>query len=144
MLQPKRVKYRKRHRGSLKGISTRGAVLNFGDWGLKSMQTTRITARQIEASRRAIVRHLRRGGKVWIRIFPDRPITKKAAETRMGSGKGNVDHWAALVKRGKMLFELAGVRDEVAKEALRLAASKLPIQTKVVGRADFFMDTGAA
>lgn len=139
MLQPRRVKYRKSHLGGLKGIATRGNKLSYGDWGLKSLQTTRITARQIEASRRAIVRHLHRGGKVWIRIFPDRPITKTAAETRMGKGKGAVDHWAALVKRGKMMFELAGVPDEEAKEALRLASNKLPVQTKVVGRADFFI-----
>lgn len=139
MLQPKRVKYRKTHRGIARGSATGGAVLNFGDWGLKGLKTNWITARQIEAARRAIVRRLRRGGQVWIRIFPDKPVTQKPAETRQGSGKGNVDHWVAVVKRGRLLFEIAGVDEEAAKAALRLAAAKLPIPTTIVGRADYFM-----
>ena len=130
MLQPKRVKYRKTHRGNLKGAAQGGNSLHFGDFGLQAMESSWITARQIESARRAIVRHLRRGGKLWIRIFPDKPVTKKPAETRMGSGKGNLDHWAAVVKPGRMLFEISGVKEEVAKEAIRLASHKLPISTK--------------
>ena len=141
MLQPKRVKFRKTHRGHRRGVATTGTILESGDWGLKSLQTAWISARQIEASRRAIVRTLRRGGKVWIRIFPDKPVTKKPAETRMGSGKGNVDHWVAVVKRGRIMFEIAGVADEAAREALRLAGQKLPIPTSIVGRRDFLMAT---
>jgi large subunit ribosomal protein L16 len=144
MLQPKRVKYRKTHRGIARGPAAGGVVLHFGDWGLKGLKTNWITARQIEAARRAIVRRLRRGGQVWIRIFPDKPVTQKPAETRMGSGKGNVDHWVAVVKRGRVLFEIAGVEEEAAKEALRLAAAKLPIPTTIVGRADFFMTPAAS
>ena len=139
MLMPKRVKHRKVQRGKRRGKAWRGSALAFGDFGLKAMDVGWVTDRQIEAARVAINRHMKRGGKLWIRIFPDRPITKTAAETRMGKGKGAVDHWAALVKRGKMMFELAGVPDEEAKEALRLASNKLPVQTKVVGRADFFI-----
>ena len=145
MLQPKRVKYRKTHRGIAKGSAMGGAVLNCGDWGLKGLKTYWITARQIEAARRAIVRRLKRGGQVWIRVFPDKPVTQKPAETRQGSGKGNVDHWVAVVKRGRLLFEIAGVEEEAAKAALRLAAAKLPIPTTIVGRADYFMEvTGSS
>lgn len=139
MLQPSRVKYRKVQRGRRKGIATRGATLAFGDWGLKALGNAWITARQIEAARRAITHHLKRGGQVWIRVFPDKPVTKKPAETRQGGGKGNVEVWVAVVRRGRMLFELAGVRPEVAREALRLASQKLPIPTHVVSREDFLM-----
>ena len=134
MLQPKRVKYRKAQRGRMKGKATAGSTLTFGAFGLKALEPAWITARQIEAARRAIVRHLRRGGQVWIRIFPDKPVTRKPLETRMGSGKGSVDHWVAVVRPGRVMFELSGVRPEVAREALRLAAHKLPIPTKVVSR----------
>ena len=141
MLQPKRLKYRKLHTIIKNGVATRGSTLAFGDWGLKSLQTARISSRQIEASRRAMVRYMRRGGKVWIRIFPDRPETKKPLETRMGKGKGNVEQWVAPVKRGKLMFELAGVQEDVAREALRLAANKLPVSTRIVGRDDYIGGT---
>ena len=134
MLQPKRVKYRNQHRGRRKGIAVAGSRINFGDYGLKATERAWITARQIEAARRAMTRHARRGGKIWIRVFPDKSATARAAETRMGSGKGAVDHWVAVVKPGRIMFEIAGVPDDVAKEALRLASSKLPIGTKVVTR----------
>ena len=134
MLQPKRVKYRKSHKGHRRGTAQNGTEINFGEFGLKTMESVWITSRQIEAARRAIVRHIRRGGKVWIRIFPDKPVTKKAAETRMGSGKGAPDHWVAAVKRGRMLFELSGVEYETAKEAMRLAAHKLPFETSFITR----------
>ena len=134
MLQPKRVKYRKSHKGHRRGKAQAGAEINFGDYGLKALESTWMTSRQIEAARRAIVRHIRRGGKVWIRVFPDKPVTKKAAETRMGSGKGAPDHWVAVVRRGKILFELSGVDYETAKEAMRLAAHKLPINTRFITR----------
>ncbi len=134
MLMPKRVKYRKQHRGRMKGLAQRGNFVAFGDYGLQALEPAWITARQIEAARRAIVRRLRRGGKYWIRIFPDKPVTKKPAETRMGSGKGNVDHWVAVVKPGRVIFEVAGVRRDVALDALRLAAHKLPIHTQVIMR----------
>ncbi len=134
MLMPKRVKYRKQHRGRMKGLAQRGNFVAFGDYGLQALEPAWITARQIEAARRAIVRRLRRGGKYWIRIFPDKPVTKKPAETRMGSGKGNVDHWVAVVKPGRVIFEVAGVRKDVALDALRLAAHKLPIHTQVIMR----------
>ena len=130
MLQPKRVKYRKAHRGRLKGAAHTGNTLSFGEFGLRAVEGSWITARQIEAARRAIVHHLRRGGKLWIRVFPDKPVTKKPAETRMGSGKGPLDHWVAVVKPGRMLFEISGVKEDVAKEAMRLASHKLPIDTK--------------
>ena len=132
MLQPKRVKYRKSHKGRRRGKANSGNTVVFGDYGLQAMEPAWLTARQIEAARRAITRHVRRGGNVWIRIFPDKPITKKAAETRMGSGKGAPDHWVAVVKPGRILFEMAGVDEEVAKEAMRLASHKLPIDTKFV------------
>jgi len=134
MLQPKRVKYRKSHKGHRRGKAQAGAEINFGDYGLKALESAWMTSRQIEAARRAIVRHIRRGGKVWIRVFPDKPVTKKAAETRMGSGKGAPDHWVAVVRRGKILFELSGVDHETAKEAMRLAAHKLAFDTRFVAR----------
>ena len=134
MLQPRRVKYRKQQRGRLKGKATSGNTLAFGDFGLQALEPAWITARQIEAARRAIVRHVRRRGKYWIRIFPDKPVTAKPAETRMGKGKGAVDHWVAVVKPGRILFELAGVSEEQAREAMRLAAHKLPIKCKFVVR----------
>jgi len=130
MLQPKRVKYRKVHRGKLRGRAQTGNTLVFGEFGLQALENTWLTARQIEAARRAIVHYLRRGVKLWIRVFPDKPVTKKPAETRMGSGKGSLDHWVAVVKPGRMLFEISGVTEESAKEAMRLASHKLPIDTK--------------
>jgi len=136
MLQPKRVKYRKVHRGRRKGKATTGSSLGFGEYGLKALQAYWITARQIEAGRRAITRHLRRGGQVWIRVFPDRPYTKKPAETRQGGGKGPVEEWVAVVKPGRVLYEVGGVPQETAVEALRLAAQKLPIKTRTVYRSE--------
>ena len=135
MLMPKRVKYRKQMRGRMKGKAQRGAEIHFGDFGLQALEPAWVSARQIEAARRAIVRALKRRGKVWIRIFPDKPVTQKPAETRMGKGKGNVEFWVAVVKPGRVLFEVGGGLDEdVAKEALRLAAYKLPIKTKIIAR----------
>jgi large subunit ribosomal protein L16 len=134
MLMPKRVKYRKQMRGRLKGKATRGTEVTFGDYGLQALEPAWITARQIEAARRAIVRHVRRRGKYWIRIFPDKPATAKPAETRMGKGKGAVDHWVAVVKPGRIMFELGGVSEEMAREALRLASHKLPIKCHFVRR----------
>ena len=137
MLMPKRVKYRKQMRGRMKGKASRGVEVHFGEFGLKALEPGWVTARQIEAARRAIVRALRRRGKVWIRIFPDKPVTQKPAETRMGKGKGNVEFWVAVVKPGRVLFEVGGgVDEEIAKAALRLASYKLSIKTKVVGRYD--------
>ena len=132
MLQPKRVKYRKVHRGRLKGSAQSGDTIVFGDFGLRAEQSAWVTARQIEAARRVFVRHLHRGGKVWIRVFPDKVVTKKPAETRMGGGKGAPEHWVAVVKRGRILFELAGVSEEMASEATHLASSKLTIATSFV------------
>lgn len=134
MLMPKRVKYRKQMRGRMRGIASRGAELSFGDYGLQALEPCWMTSRQIEAARRAIVRYVRRGGKVWIRVFPDKPVTAKAAETRMGGGKGSVDHWVAVIKPGRVLFEITGVPEESAKEAMRLAAHKLPIKTQFIRR----------
>lgn len=134
MLMPKRVKYRKQQRGRLKGKAYRGAEVHFGDYGLQALEPGWVSARQIEAARRAIVRFVRRRGKVWIRIFPDKPITQKPAETRMGSGKGNVEYWAAVVKPGRILFEIGGLPREMAMEALRLASHKLSVKTKIVAR----------
>jgi len=134
MLMPKRVKYRKQHRGRMKGKATRGNKVSFGEYGLQALEPCWMTGRQIEAARRAIVRHVRRTGKLWIRVFPDKPVTKKPAETRMGSGKGNVDQWVAVVKPGRMLFEISGVSEEAAREAMRLASHKLPIRTRFVTR----------
>lgn len=137
MLMPKRVKFRKAHRGRRAGKATRGALVAFGDFGLKAMEPGWITQRQIEASRVALTRMMKREGKVWIRIFPDKPVTKKPAETRMGSGKGIPEFWVAVVKPGRVMFELGGVTKNVAEEALRLAAHKLPIKTKFVTRVDY-------
>lgn len=135
MLMPKRMKYRKQFRGRMRGKATRGAEVTFGDFGLKALEPGWVSARQIEAARRAIVRAVRRRGKFWIRIFPDKPVTKKPAETRMGKGKGNVEYWVAVVKPGRIMFEIGGgLPDDVAKEALRLAQYKLSIKTKIVGR----------
>jgi len=134
MLQPKRVKFRKHHRGHRRGQANSGNEVSFGDIGLQATYAQWVDSRQIEAARRAITHHLRRGGKVWIRIFPDKPVTKKPAEVRMGSGKGPVDRWVAVVRPGRMLFEIAGVEIYVAKEAMRLASHKLPLSTRVVER----------
>ncbi len=134
MLQPKRVKYRKTQRGQLRGKAQAGNTIVFGEFGLQALEGAWITARQIEAARRVIVRYLRRGGQMWIRIFPDKPVTRKPAETRMGGGKGAPDHWVAVVRPGRMLFEVGGVKENVAKEALHLASYKLPIATKFVVR----------
>ncbi len=134
MLMPKRVKYRKQMRGRMKGKATRGTKVTFGEYGLQALEPSWVTARQIEAARRAIVRHVRRRGKYWIRIFPDKPVTAKPAETRMGKGKGAVDHWVAVVKPGRIMFELSGVSEEMAREAMRLAAYKLPIKCQFVKR----------
>ena len=136
MLLPKRVKHRKVQRGSMKGASKGHTDVHFGEFGLKSLEAAWVTNRQIEAARVAMTRHMKRGGKVWINVFPDKPVTQKPAETRMGSGKGNPEKWVAVVKPGKVMFEVAGVSEEVAKEAMRLAAMKLPIRTKFVSRSD--------
>ena len=134
MLQPIRTKFRKAHKGRIKGLATSGASLAFGEYGLKSLDRGWITNRQIEAARVAMTRKIKRGGKVWINVFPDKPYTKKPAETRMGSGKGNPEGWVAVIKPGKVMFELAGVPEDLAREALRLAGHKLPVRTKFVMR----------
>ena len=134
MLMPKRVKYRKQQRGRRAGVSVRGSEVSFGEYGLKALETGWITNRQIEAARIAITRHIRRGGKVWIRVFPDKPVTVKPAETRMGKGKGSPEHWVAVVKPGRVMFEVEGISEEIAQEAMRLAGHKLPIRTKLVER----------
>jgi large subunit ribosomal protein L16 len=136
MLTPKRVKWRKQQRGRMRGKSGVGNALTFGDYGLKALEPCWMTNRQIEAARIALTRHIKRGGKVWIKVFPDKPATKKPAEVRMGSGKGNPEFWVAVVRPGRILFELAGVDEEVGRRALQLAASKLPIATRIVARAD--------
>lgn len=136
MLQPKRTKFRKTHRGRMRGLAQRGNSVAFGEFGLKSTSVAWVTSRQIESARRAIVRHLRRGGKVWIRIFPSKPITKKPLETRQGGGKGPVDQWVAVVKPGRIMFEVGGVAAETAQEALRKAGQKLPLRTRTVKRLD--------
>ena len=135
MLQPKKTKYRKQQKGKLRGFATSGAKVSFGEYGLKATTRGRVTARQIEAARRAMTRHIKRGGKVWIRIFPDVPITKKPVEVRMGKGKGNVEYWVAKIQPGKVLYEMEGGSEEVARESFRLAAAKLPIITTFVTRA---------
>ncbi|MDO6727777.1 MAG: 50S ribosomal protein L16 [Cognatishimia sp.] len=137
MLQPKRTKFRKAHKGRIKGDAKGGSTLNFGSFGLKSLQPERVTARQIEAARRAMTRHMKRQGRVWIRIFPDLPVTSKPVEVRMGKGKGSVDYWACKVKPGRIMFEIDGVAEDIAREALRLAAMKLPVKTRVVVREDW-------
>ena len=134
MLQPSRTKFRKAHKGRIKGVATSGATLSFGQFGLKAMEPDRLTARQIEAARRAMTRHMKRAGRVWIRIFPDVPVSKKPLEVRMGSGKGSVELWVARVKPGRIMFEIGGVPINIAKEALSLAAAKLPIKTRFVAR----------
>jgi large subunit ribosomal protein L16 len=136
MLTPKRVKWRKVQRGRMTGRALRGSTLTFGDYGLQATEPCWMTARQIEAARIAMTRHIKRGGKVWIKVFPDKPATKKPAEVRMGSGKGNPEFWVAVVRPGRIMFEIAGVPESVAREALRLASNKLPIATKFVSRAD--------
>ncbi|SFT15281.1 LSU ribosomal protein L16P [Sulfitobacter marinus] len=137
MLQPKRTKFRKQHKGKIKGLAKGGSDLNFGSFGLKALEPERVTARQIEAARRAMTRHMKRQGRVWIRIFPDLPVTSKPTEVRMGKGKGSVDYWACRVKPGRVMFEIDGVNEDIAHEALRLAAMKLPIKTRVVVREDW-------
>lgn len=137
MLMPKRVKYRKVQRGRLKGKAWRGGTVAFGTYGLQAVESQYVTSRQIEAARRAIVRYIRRGGKIWIRVFPDKPWTKRAAETRMGSGKGSVEHWVAPVRPGRVMFEMAGIPESQAREAFRLAAFKLPMRTQFVKREDY-------
>lgn len=134
MLQPKRTKFRKAHKGRIHGNAKGGFTLNFGSYGLKAIQPERVTARQIEATRRAITRHMKRAGRVWIRVFPDLPVSKKPTEVRMGKGKGSPEYWVAKVKPGRIMFEIDGVPDDVAREALRLGAAKLPIKTKIVTR----------
>jgi large subunit ribosomal protein L16 len=134
VLQPKRVKYRKAHRGQMRGKAQAGSTIVFGEFGLQAQEAAWLTSRQIEAARRVIVRYLRRGGQMWIRIFPDKPVTKKPAETRMGSGKGPPDHWVAVVRPGRMLFEVGGIKENMAREALHLAAYKLPIGTRFVAK----------
>ncbi len=134
MLAPKKIKYRKQQKGRIKGVAQKGNRLNFGDFGLKALGKGRITAQQIEAARIAITRHVKRKGKIWIRIFPDKPVSKKPAETRMGKGKGGVELWVAPVKPGRILYEMEGVDEKTAREALRLASHKLPIPTKIVSR----------
>lgn len=137
MLQPKRTKHRKLHKGRIRGEAKGGSDLNFGTYGLKAVEPERITARQIEAARRAMTRHMKRQGRVWIRIFPDLPVTSKPIEVRMGKGKGSVDFWACKVKPGRIMFEIDGVSEDIAREALRLAAMKLPIKTRTVVREDW-------
>src|SRR5438067_13459584 len=139
MLMPKKVKHRKQMRGRMKGAATRGSAISFGEYGLKSLEPAWITDRQIEAARIAMTRHIKRGGKIWIRMFPDKPVTKTPAETRMGKGKGAPESWVAVVKPGRVMFELSGVPEPLAKEALRLAGNKLSVKTKIVKReADLF------
>ncbi len=137
MQQPKRVKYRKAQRGRRRGKARTGNTIDFGDFGLQALESAWITSAQIEAARRAITHYIRRGGKVWIRVFPDKPVTKKPAETRMGSGKGVADHWVAVIRTGRMIFEMAGVGEDTAREAIRLAAHKLPIKTRFVLKETF-------
>jgi len=142
MLMPKRVKYRKQHRGRMTGKESRGVDVNFGDYGLQALEPAWVSARQIEAARRAIVHHMRRRGKYWVRVFPDKPITSKPAETRMGKGKGEVEYWAAVVRPGRVMFEVAGIDDEIAREALRLASHKLPIRTQIITRIEYGGEAG--
>jgi large subunit ribosomal protein L16 len=134
MLQPKRTKFRKQHKGRNTGVATSGAKVSFGEFGLKALDRGNLTARQIEAARRAMTRHVKRGGKIWIRVFPDKPITQKPLEVRMGNGKGNVEYWVATIRPGKILYEMEGVSEEIAREAFRLAAAKLPFKTTFVTR----------
>ena len=142
MLLPKRTKYRKQQRGRNKGMAYRGSGVAFGDYGLMSLEAGWVSSRQIEAARRTITNYVKRGGKVWIRIFPDKPVTQKPAETRMGGGKGAVDHWVAVVKPGRVMFELGGVRSDIAIEAMKRAAQKLPVQCKIITRDDAEVEAG--
>ena len=144
MLIPKRVKWRKQMRGRMKGHETRGVEVSFGEYGLQALEPAWLTQRQIEAARRALVRYMKRRGKVWIRIFPDKPVTQRAAETRMGKGKGAVDHWVAVIKPGRILIEVSGLPEDVAREAMRLASHKLPIKTKMVASYDSAAAEGGA
>ncbi len=137
MLQPKRTKYRKAHRGRRRGMAQTGNVVTFGDYGLQALGACWMTNRQIEAGRRAITRYVKRGGKLWIRVYPDKPVTKKPLEVRQGSGKGPVEGWVAVVKPGRMIYEISGVSEDVAREAMRLAAQKLPIKVRFIGRMEF-------
>lgn len=137
MLMPKRVKYRRQHRGRMKGEAQRGNQLAYGEYGLQALEPTWMTANQIEAARRAMTRYIKRGGQIWIKVFPDKPVSKKPAEVRMGSGKGAPEYWVAVVKPGRVLFEMSGVSEEVAREAMRLASHKLPVKCKFVTRRDF-------
>ena len=137
MLQPKRTKFRKQFKGRNRGLATTGSKVSFGEFGLKALERGRITARQIEAARRAMTRHIKRGGKVWIRVFPDVPVSKKPLEVRMGKGKGSVEYWAAVVKPGRVLFEVGGMDEKTALNALRLASYKLSVRTKIIGRSEF-------
>jgi large subunit ribosomal protein L16 len=139
MLSPRRTKFRKQQRGRMRGLAERGSTLNHGDYALQATEPCWITSRQIEAARRAMTRYIRRGGKIWIRIFPDKPVTMRPAETRMGSGKGSPEYWVAVVKPGRIMFELDGVSEEVAREAMRLAAQKLPIKTKFISRQEDYI-----
>lgn len=139
MLSPKRTKFRKQQRGRMRGQAKGGTTLSFGDFGLQALEPCWMTSRQIEASRRAMTRYIRRGGQIWIRVFPDKPVTMRPAETRMGSGKGNPEFWVAVVKPGRLLFEIGGVPEETAREAMRLAANKLPIKTKFIVRQEVEM-----
>ncbi|HBR00532.1 MULTISPECIES: 50S ribosomal protein L16 [Roseofilum] len=134
MLSPRRTKFRKQHRGRMQGLASRGNVINFGDFGLQALEPHWITSRQIESGRRAMTRYIKRGGKIWIRIFPDKPVTMRPAETRMGSGKGNPEYWVAVVKPGRIIYEIAGVPEDIAREAMRLASHKFPIKTKFLVR----------
>jgi len=134
MLQPKKTKFRKMHKGRNRGLATSGDKVSFGEFGLKAVSRGRITARQIEAARRAMTRYVKRGGKIWIRVFPDKPVTTKPLEVRMGSGKGNVEYWVALTQPGRVLYEMEGVEEDIAREAFRLAAAKLPVRTAFVAR----------
>jgi large subunit ribosomal protein L16 len=144
MLMPKRTKFRKQFRGRMKGNATRGNKVEFGDFGLQTLERAWLTSRQIEAGRRSITRFVKRGGKVWIRVFPDKPVTQKAAETRMGSGKGAVEHWVAVIKPGNVIFEIRGVTEDQAREAFRLAGHKLPVRTQFVRREDFTLGGGGS
>ena len=136
MLMPKKVKYRKRHKGRMRGVAYRGGNLDFGSYGLQALECGRITDRQIEAARIAMTRYVKRGGKIWLRIFPDKPISKKPAETRMGKGKGNPEYWVAVVKPGRMLYEMEGIPEPIAREAFRLVAHKLSVKTRFVAKAE--------
>ena len=144
MLMPKRVKYRRQHRGRMKGKAQKGNQLAYGEYGLQALEPTWMTANQIEAARRAMTRYIKRGGQIWINVFPDKPVSKKPAEVRMGSGKGAPEYWVAVIKPGRVLFEMAGVPEDVAREAMRLAQHKLPIKTKFIAREEFGEKDGEA